>query len=475
MKSRDYVLFYINGERVEVRGADAFLMLSDFLRYRRGLTGTKVVCAEGDCGACTVLRAFPRPGSREPRFQAVNCCILPVFLADCSHLITIEGLREDGKLNELQDKMCAFNGAQCGFCTPGIVMALSELFENKPKPDAKAVKNYLTGNLCRCTGYQPIVDAACAVDSAKLTSIHERYADKKLAADLIRHFKMPVEIEHGDKTFFSPLTAGAAAKFKGAKKKARVYSAATDLGVHINKGFLAAQTSLGLNQVAGFYALKKSGNRIYVGAKVTLSELEKFVAGHVPEFESFLRIFASKQIKNVATLVGNVVNGSPIGDTLPFLQVADTVVELQGARKARKVKFVDFYKGYRKTDVKPDEIVTGISFEIPAKDEKLRLYKVSQRKDLDISCVNAGFRLSWKDGKIDRAHIAFGGVGPTVLSLPKTEAFLRGKILDHSTVEKSVELIAREIAPRGDVRGQADYRLALSQNLFKKFAGEVSP
>jgi xanthine dehydrogenase small subunit len=474
MASRNFVVFYINGERVEARGDEAFLMLSDFLRYRRRLTGTKVVCSEGDCGACGVLRSFPQPGAKDFRFHSVNSCILPVFLADCSHLITIEGLREEGKLNELQDKMCAFNGAQCGFCTPGIVMALTEMFDNKSKIDAKTVKNYLTGNLCRCTGYQPIIDAACAVDTSKLTPVHRRYANKAIAADLAKHLKIPVELISGNKVFYSPVSAAAAAKFKGGKKGARVYSAATDLGVHINKGLFTPEISVGLSQIPALYTLKKTGNRIYVGAKVTLTQLEKFVAGHVPELESFLRIFASAQIKNVATLAGNVVNGSPIGDTLPFLQVAGAVVELQGRSKVRKVEFTKFYKGYRKADIKADEIVTGISFEIPAKTEVLRLFKVSQRKDLDISCVNAGFRLSIKDGKIDRARIAFGGVGPTVLSLPKTEAYLRGRTLDKETVEKSLELIAGEIAPRSDVRGQAEYRLALSQSLFKKFAADVA-
>ncbi len=466
---------YINGERVEVRGADAFLMLSDYLRYRRRLTGTKIVCAEGDCGACTVLRAFPQPGKNGFRFQSLNSCIMPLFLADGSHLITIEGLRENGRLNELQDKMCSFNGAQCGFCTPGIVMALTEMFENKKTVTEKTVKNYLTGNLCRCTGYTPIIEAACAVEPEKLKRVRERYGNKAIENELSKCFKVPVQIEHGKKIYFSPVTAVEAARFKSKNKSVKIFSAATDLGVQVNKGFISNEINLALHQIPELYTLKKTGSRIFVGAKVTLTELEKFVADLVPEFEKFLRIFASAQIKNVATLAGNVVNGSPIGDTLPFLQVAGAVVELRGSKGPRQVKFNKFYKGYRQADLKSDEIVTGIHFDIPAANETVRLFKVSQRKDLDISCVNAGFRMTIKDGKVAEARIAFGGVGPTILSLPKTEGFLKGRALDADTVQQSVALIAKEIYPRSDVRGQADYRVALSQNLFRKFVAELEP
>jgi len=474
MAARDFLLIYLNGERVEVRGADAFGMLSEFLRYRRRLTGTKVVCAEGDCGACTVLRAFPRPGGKGLSFQSVNSCIFPVFLADGSHLVTIEGLREGGALNELQDRMAACNGAQCGFCTPGIVMALTEMFENKKSVDEKAAKNYLTGNLCRCTGYSPIVEAACSVDRSKLKSMASRYGDSAIEKDLAKHCKIPVLIESGSKKFVSPVTSAEAARFRGKHKGARIFSAATDLGVQKNKGLIQPDVNLSLNLIPELYTLKKNGSRIHVGSKVSLTDLENFVAGHIPEFESFLRIFASKQIKNVATLTGNVVNGSPIGDTLPFLQVTGAIVELRGVKGARKVNFAKFYKGYRQADVKNDEIVTGISFEIPARDERLRLFKVSQRKDLDISCVNAGFRLSLKDGKVADVRMALGGVGPTILSLPKTESFLKGKALDESVVSESLKVMAKEITPRSDVRGSSDYRLALSQNLFRKFVAEVT-
>lgn len=470
--TRDFLLLYINGERCEVRGADSFLMLSEFLRERRRLTGTKVVCAEGDCGACTVLRASPHPARKVLRFEAINSCIFPLFLADCSHLITVEGLRENGRLNELQSKLCDFNGAQCGFCTPGIVMALTEMFEQKSKVDFKTAQNFLTGNLCRCTGYLPILQAACAVDNTQLTRMHERYGDKAISRDLARHARIAIQLQHNDRFLRAPLTVSEAASWKC--KHFRIFSAGTDLGVQSNKGHLNPAHGLSLNLIPELYGLKKVGKRIVVGAKVTLIELERFVADHVPEFESFLRVFASKQIKNVATLAGNVINGSPIGDTLPFLQVAGATVDVRGRKRSRQIPFTKFYRGYRKPDLKADEIVTSIAFDIPSPDEKLRLFKVAQRKDLDISCVNAGFRMQLQNGEVRDVRLALGGVGPTVMSLPRTEAFLRGKALNAETVNRSVEIMAAEIHPRSDVRGSDDYRVALSQNLLRKFVAEIS-
>lgn len=471
--ARDFLLLYINGERIEVRGADSFMMLSDFLRYRRRLTGTKIVCAEGDCGACTVLRAFPQPEQKGFRFEAFNSCIMPLFLLDCNHVITIEGVREDGALNELQQTMCKANGAQCGFCTPGFVMALTYMFERGKGKDEKSVKNYTTGNLCRCTGYTPILDAAQAVDRSKLKPISNRYSSKSVEADLSKHFRQAVAISDGEKKYFSAAQVKDAVSFKGKNKNTRVFSAATDLGVQINKGHTDPRAYLSLQQIPELYKLVKSGNEIVVGAKVSLTRLEEFCSKLVPEFERFLRIFASPQIKNVATLIGNAVNGSPIGDTLPFLMIANAEVELRGTKGARKIPFAKFYKGYRQADIRADEIVTAIRFQIPKKHETLKLYKVSQRKDLDISCVNAGFRMNIKDGIVADVKIAYGGVGPTVLNLVKTETFLRGKKLDRATVDETVKVIAKEISPLSDVRGAAAFRLSLSQNLFRKFVAEL--
>ncbi len=491
--SRDYVLLSINGKRVEVRGPQAFMMLADFLRYERRMTGTKIVCAEGDCGACTVLRAYVPPGPAAgvatksvaksgagkglpPAFRAINACIFPVALADGSEILTVESLSEGKNLGPVQEAMVNCNGSQCGFCTPGFVMALSQLFEDKREITEKRAKNYLTGNLCRCTGYQPILEASLAVDPSSVPPLRKRYPSGDFQKEWARVSKIPVSLDDGTKSFCSPTTVREALAFKRANRSAQLFSSATDLGVSVNKGRTSLAQFFSVQQIPELYRLDLKNGHAYVGAKVTLSELETFLETHAaaPEFRKLLTIFASLQIKNVATLAGNVANGSPIGDTLPFLLVMDATVHAVNARGSRKIPFSKFYKGYRETALAKDELIVGISFRVPDKSEHVRLYKVSQRKDLDISCVTAGFLISTKNRVITSANIAYGGNGPTVLRLPKTERFLKSKPLNDATIEKAGEILASELKPRSDVRGSDRYRRVLSQNLFRRFAQDLS-
>lgn len=493
---RDHAVLYINGQRREVRGPQAFWMLSDYLRYDLGLTGTKIVCAEGDCGACTVLRGFvlparPRSGRTKTKsnvlcFAPVNSCIALVAQMDGSQLITIEGLKKAGQIGEIQKAMAAEQGSQCGFCTPGFVMALAGRFERKcAKLDEKQARNALTGNLCRCTGYQPILEAATAIDPKRVENLRARYTSSVIEKDLANVLREPLHIEaegsssapeHRD--FFAPVNWKEAARFLGRRRDARLIGASTDLGVQVNKGRFDPRALLSLHLVPEAYAIgqvrDKARTWIEVGARVTLTELRDFVEPLVPEFAKFLNLFASPQIKNVATLVGNVANGSPIGDTLPFLMAMDAEVDVVGPRGRRSVPFVDFYKGYKKLDLRPGEIVTAVRFAAPAKGEQVRLFKVSQRKDLDISSVNAAFRVKMgKDGSVIEARVVFGGVGPTVLRLRTVERALTGPRPTEATLTRASEAMRKEMTLLSDVRGSAEYREMLCENLFRKFASET--
>jgi xanthine dehydrogenase small subunit len=474
--NRDFVLIYLNGKRLEIRGRDCFLMMSDYLRYQKQMTGTKVVCAEGDCGACTCLRFSPL--SAEQRFVSFNSCIMPVALLDGSHIITVEGIAEDSGLNPIQKAMVECNGSQCGFCTPGFVMSYCDLFERKPGKlqqtiTEKNIKNALTGNLCRCTGYQSIIDAGSKIK--KLATVSDRYRNPKIESELSSHLKKSVYIKHEDLIFYAPTTVKAATAFKAKNKNAMVFSAATDLGVPINKGKLKPKALLSLNLIADLYKSKfsKTTKSYMIGAKVTLTEIENTLGPQIPEFEKLLQVFASPQIKNSATLAGNVANGSPIGDTLPFLSVIGAWVHLQGQSSKRKIAFNKFYKGYRKPDIKTDEIITAIEIPIPEPEEILRLYKVSQRKDLDISVVSAGIRTVIKENKIIEFKFSLGGVAETVKPLPLTEKFLTQKLISDETIQKACQVLSKEIKPLSDLRGQSDYRNKLSQNFLIKFFKEI--
>jgi xanthine dehydrogenase small subunit len=474
--AKDYILLYINGRRIEVRGKKAFFTLADFLRYEQHLTGTKVVCAEGDCGACTVLCGVPTL-DKGLNFKPLNSCISFIHLLDGTQIITIEGLKKFGKLNVIQQAMVENYGSQCGFCTPGMVMALAGLLENKSDFNEKHVRNYLTGNLCRCTGYQSIIDAAMSINVAAYEKMQNRYGDEKIIAELQEKRMMPVYIETEKYRYSSPIEMQGALKFKKEYPDAKIFAGATDLGVQYNKGLLKRKNMLSLHLISAMHEISINKNEIVVGAKANLSELQNLISGKIPEFARLLNIFASPQIKEWGSLVGNIANASPVGDTLPFLLLVDAKLEIQSMRGIRRVNINGFYQDYKVMDLKPDEIITRIFIPIPNCQKYMRLYKSSQRQDLDIASVNAGFHLIFDQSeKVKQARIVYGGVGATVLRLFTIEDELRGKdktyLASKKYANKVSEMIIHEIKPLSDVRGSATKRLLLAQNLYKKFLFE---
>src|ERR1051325_2572403 len=447
---RNHIRFLVNGREHRVAGAAAFATLATYLRYDAAATGTKIVCEEGDCGACTVLI---RRG--EADFVPVNSCILSLIQLDGTSIVTVEGLG----MNAVQQSMMACHGAQCGYCTPGFVVAMSALFETCDKVDEKQVRDGLTGNLCRCTGYEPILKAAltAAPPTQKLRDLYPQTIDDD----------EPVRVE----SFFAPTTQADAVAFKRDNAGCTIVQGATDVGVWINKRSFAAPAMLSLGKIRELDELRDDGDAVIVGANVTLSKFEAFIKDKIPELYGILNIFGSPQIKNAGTLAGNIANGSPIGDTLPYLFVAGAELELAGTGGTRTVAIGDYYLGYKKFDLRPDEIIARVR--VPGGGATLKLYKVSRRKDLDISAFTAAIRLRTTDGHINAATIAYGGVAPTVVRLPKTEAFLAGKAISLGTFEEAGRIARSEVKPISDVRGGADYRAQLAENILPKFYYEV--
>ena len=482
---RDHVLLHINGERFEVRGQAAFAPLSEFLRGDLRLTGTKIVCEEGDCGACTVL--VGRLEGDSLRYRPVNSCIHLILQLDGCHVVTVEGLRR-GALTEVQESMVVEHGAQCGFCTPGFVTAMHGLLEERAAAGAAVAapaqagptdqewREALTGNLCRCTGYEPILRACAAIDPARVARIHDLFPGGPPLADARRARTTGLALETlRDSTplaVFAPVDLDQALELRLAHPDARVVAGATDLGVQINKGRLAPGRFLSLALVSELRRLAVEDGAIHVGALVVWSDLERLCRAVAPEFAGILAVFASPQIKNVGTLVGNIVNASPIADSLPFLFVADAEVLLAGKRGRRSVNINSFYKGYKELDLLPDELVIGVRIPLPGADETVRLYKVSRRRDLDISAFTAAIRMRRNNGSIESARVAYGGVGPVVLRLPKTEAFLSGRAFEAGTFLEAGQLARTEVTPISDVRGSADFRLQLAENILLRFYEE---
>lgn len=471
---RDYVLIYINGEKVEVRGDDAFLPLANFLRYRRRLTGTKIVCAEGDCGACTVMRASPlnQQATHRTRWRVMNSCIAPVYAMDCSHIVTIEGVGEKQQPSLVQESMVKHHGGQCGFCTPGMVMAITGMIEQKLSFKEKDVQNHLTGNLCRCTGYSPIIEAAMGVDRDQYRPLSERYLDDASWSELSRHAEQGLEIHAGDRYLICPSTLSSMNEHMKKRPLLRIMAAATDVGVQINKGRVDPAQIASLHLLKDLYHISYDAQLLSVGARVTLDQLERFTESLLPDFAQFMSIFASPQIKNVATLVGNVANGSPIADTLPFLFAAEARIRVASVNGQRQIPIQSFYKGYKLLDLRDGEWIVGVDIPID-QDRKWKLYKVSQRRDLDISCVNAAYSWREQDQKVQDVRIAYGGVGPTTLRCPKSEAVIEGQEISRLSVQDAQAALQHDVSPIDDVRGSAAYRRRVVGNLLQRFVNDV--
>jgi xanthine dehydrogenase small subunit len=470
---RNSVILFVNGSREELSGETAFMTVAEYLRYKKGLTGTKVVCSEGDCGACTIL--VSRMSEKKlGAYKSINSCISFMYLLDQCHIITVEGLKKDEQLHPVQEAMVKCHGAQCGFCTPGFICAMASLTEdakNEKFPlDEKRVKNYTTGNLCRCTGYDAIIKAGCQVDLKTVSPLASMYDDAKIEKELAT-LKGAVRISHEDKSIYLPASADEAVKEKK-EKSPRLAGGATDLGVVSNKGKLKLTEMMSLNNIASMYSVEETATHVVVGARASLDELERKTNKIFPEFARNLHIFASPQIKNSASLVGNLINASPIADTVPFLRVAEAEVVLKSVTGERTVNVNTFIKGgYKELDLRPDEIVTHVR--IPKSKHDYKLYKISSRKDLDISTVTFAARYRLNNGVLEEFSLALGGVGATVLRMTQIESKAVGQYFNQALFKRLANEVKSSIKPLSDVRGSSDFRLVLAHNLMLKFCDEV--
>lgn len=481
MKSTNVITTKINDQRLEISGEHAFTTLGVYLREQKSLTGTKIVCAEGDCGACTVLIAKDVDASGKLEFKSVNSCILPLYLIDGAQVVTVEGIGKQSGMNvelhEVQKKMIDCNGAQCGYCTPGFICAMAGAVERiKSKGEEvteKKAKNYLTGNLCRCTGYQPIINAMTSIDLNQAELLKDRYHQPSWINEMKEIKKTSVEMKFTEKSIFLPATLKEALLKKKEEPKVRLVAGSTDLGVVVNKGKLETPNTMALYHIEELKKITHDDKFISVGAAVTLSEFEDYIEDHFPEMSKMLHIFASPQIKNQGTLVGNVVNASPIADTIPFLMVSDALVEIQSERGQREVVLPKFYTGYKQLDLTPDEIVTRIKVPLLGKNEKVKLYKVSMRKDLDISAVTFAARIMFEGKKMTKVALALGGVAATVLRLTELESKLTGLDFSEKAFADAGKSLDQYIKPLSDLRASKEYRMLVAENYFKKFAKEV--
>jgi xanthine dehydrogenase small subunit len=469
----DHVLIFLNGQRVAVEGQHVFESLVEFLRHSCGLPGTKVGCGEGDCGACTVLVGRPIE-SGTLRYRTISSCLQAMYQVDGMHIVTIEGLTPPDGLSPLQQAMVEHHGSQCGYCTPGMVAALEGIFEARNAVDTAALRTGLTGNLCRCTGYLPILEAGLAVDRARLTPLNRRYPCREMAGELAARAALPIRIEQDGRIFFSPVNLDEAVAFRTQHKTALIVSGGTETGLARNRRGTEPDNILSLSRISELRTIRQEKDVLSVGANVTWTDLEEFARDKVPLLDTLTRRFGSPQIRNAGTLVGNIAFGSPVADSLCILLVMGAELELAGPGGRRRQKVEGFHRGPRQTSLAPDEIITKVDIPLPGPNELVKIYKISKRKELDTSTFRAAIRIEERGGLIHSAAVAFSGVGPTAARLPQTETFLVGQVFSESTFRRAGKHARAEVEPISDVRGSSRYRLQLAENILLKFHHEVS-
>ncbi len=459
--------FFRRGEFVTLHGVPADRTLLDLLREDLGATGTKEGCGEGDCGACTVVVAEPDATGSRLRWRAVNSCIRLAHSVDGLALWTVEDLAgPDGTLHPAQEAMVQCHGSQCGFCTPGFVMSLFGMYQSRvargERIDRDAAQADLSGNLCRCTGYRPILDAACRMgDLSAAPAVDE-------AALLAQLQSIPPRAPAAGPGYLAPATLPELLALRAAHPQAQVVAGCTDVGLWITKQHRRYGQVLDVTRARELRTLTDTGQALSIGASVPLADAFEALVARRPQLASFARRFAGLPVRNSGTLGGNVANGSPIGDSMPLLIALGAQVVLASVRGERALPLEAFYLGYRKTALAADEVVARIEVPHPQAGEFLRAYKVSKRYDDDISAVCLAVHLRLKDGHVEAARIGAGGVAATPARATQAEAALAGQAWSETTARAAGQALQAQFSPISDMRASAGYRHALLATLMQR-------
>jgi xanthine dehydrogenase small subunit len=456
--------FMRRGAVVQIEKFAPDTMLLDYLRLTEKSKGTKEGCNEGDCGACTVVVGTPHNGG--VRYQAVNACILMLGQIHGKELITVDDLARDGVLHPVQQAMVDAHASQCGFCTPGFVMSLFSLAHEKRDVTRADVVDQIAGNLCRCTGYRPIIDAGLAACNA--VDDHWSRAQAKTSKILSG---LEGDLFVGDDTSFfaSPASAEKLAELCAQYPKATILSGGTDVGLWVTKQMRVQAQIIYTGRAKGFAAIEDHGNVISIGAGATHTDVLEILSHLSPDLGELLRRFGSRHVRASGTIGGNIANGSPIGDMPPALIALGATLHLRHGKVERSMKLEDFFIAYGKQDRKAGELVWRVDVPKPASNQVFKCFKISKRFDDDISAVMGAFLFTVEDSKISAARIAFGGMAATPKRALKTETALIGKTLD-----EALSVVLDDYAPIADMRASAEYRVTVGNALLRKALMEAA-
>ncbi|TKT77623.1 xanthine dehydrogenase small subunit [Aquamicrobium sp. LC103] len=469
--ARRELRFLLNDEQVALSDIRPDETLLDYLRLTRSLRGTKEGCAEGDCGACTVL--VGRLVDGELVYESVNACIRFLGSLDACHVVTVEHLKgSDDALHPVQQAMVDFHGSQCGFCTPGFVMSLYALWMRAPNPSDEAIEKALQGNLCRCTGYEAIMRAARAVssygDAGKDALATERSAVAARLAELRDGAR--VEIGTGKDRLIVPATIDDFAEVLEREPGATIVAGSTDVGLWVTKFMREISPAVFIGGIEELRSMSEKDGIITIGAGVSYSEAHRLLRARIPSLGPLIDRIGGEQVRNMGTIGGNIANGSPIGDTPPPLIVLGATLTLRKGAARRTIALEDFFIDYGKQDRAAGEFIEAVHVPVPDAGTHFSAYKVTKRRDEDITAALGAFSVSvGADGKVAFARIAYGGMAATPKRARAVEAALVGRPWEIATIEAAMEAYRTDFTPISDMRASAEYRMLAAKNLLKRF------
>lgn len=464
--------FILNDEIMQVRGVPPTMSLLSWLRSS-GYVGSKEGCAEGDCGACTVLLA---KGQGQLSFHSINACLCFLPTLQGKAIYTVEALKAmaGGGLHPVQQAMVDCHASQCGFCSPGFVMSLLQVYmENDRPPSVEKLRTALSGNLCRCTGYRPIVEAGLKMFDYPRVPVNRPALMQKIQS---LPTQKVFEYQHEEGHFFAPTHLSDLLAMRAQYPQATLLSGATDVGLWVNKQLRALPILIYLGNVGELQTISVCTDRatLQIGAGVALEDAFAAIVAHYPMLAEIHERFASMPIRHMGTLGGNIANGSPIGDSMPALIALGATITLQNVRGARALALEDFYRGYQQKHWQADEILSQIQVPLLDSSWLFRSYKVSKRYDSDISAVCGAFALRVVNGKVEEARLAYGGMAAIPKRAHHSEQALIGQNWNESCVRSAMTAMAQDFQPLADMRASAGYRLQVAQNLLLRLLRETT-